>query len=124
VSVVEEKRGRGRPKGSKDWSATQAQELISEYARKTLQLPEHVCAMSPLSVMVTAMYLAVDDNNWKAAATYAEKAAPYVHAKLSSVDVNATVRKSLHDLSDEELIALAGDGEGEDGGVAEEGSEE
>ena len=37
----------------------------------------------------------------------AEKAAPYIHARLSSV--NATIRKvtSLKDLSDDELLALA-----------------
>ena len=116
--------GGGRPKGSKNWSADHAQQLISEHARKMLQLPEHICEMSPLSVMVTAMYLAVNENNWKAAATYAEKAAPYVHAKLSSVDVHATVRKNLHDLSDEELIALAGDGDGEDGSETEDGGTE
>ena len=37
----------------------------------------------------------------------AEKAAPYIHARLSSV--NATIRKvtSIKDLSDDELLALA-----------------
>jgi hypothetical protein len=41
------------------------------------------------------------------AAAVAEKAAPYIHARLSSV--HATVRKvtSIKDLSDDELIALA-----------------
>lgn len=45
----------------------------------------------------------------------AEKAAPYLHSKLSSVEMNANVRRTVYDLSDEELAALAGEEEREEG---------
>ncbi len=75
--------------------------------------------MTPLQVMLRAMAIEANGDNWKAAAVFARDAAPYVHARLSNVEMNATVRRSATDYSDEELAALAG-ADGETGG--EEGT--
>jgi hypothetical protein len=40
-------------------------------------------------VLIKAMLLTVERGQWSQAASIAEKAAPYVHVKLSSVDLNA-----------------------------------
>jgi hypothetical protein len=45
----------------------------------------------------------------------AEKALPYLHPKLSQVQMNANVKRSLSDFDDAELATLAGEGSGEDG---------
>jgi hypothetical protein len=47
--------------------------------------------MKPLDVLLKAVWLAVEQGNWSAAASFAREVSPYVHAKLSSVDLNATV---------------------------------
>ena len=51
----------------------------------------------------------------KEAAAVAERAAPYIHARLSSV--SASIRKvtSIKDLSDEELLAIAASAGAEEG---------
>ena len=41
----------------------------------------------------------------------AKAAAPYIHPKLSSVEMNATVRRRIEDMSDDELEALANSGD-------------
>lgn len=48
----------------------------------------------------------------------AKAAAPYIHPKLSAIQMDARVRRSVEDMTDEELAALAsgeesgGEGEG------------
>jgi hypothetical protein len=49
--------------------------------------------MKPLDVLLKAVWLAVEQGNWSAAASFAREASPYVHAKLSSVDLDATVKR-------------------------------
>lgn len=41
----------------------------------------------------------------------AKACAPYVHARLSAVTMNATVRRNITDFSDDELAAIAGTGQ-------------
>ena len=73
--------------------------------------------MTPLQVMLRAMALEANAENWKSAAALAKEAAPYIHARLSNVEMNATVRRAASDFSDAELAALAG-AAGEDGSEA------
>jgi hypothetical protein len=46
--------------------------------------PDRIAAMSPLDVMLHAMKIAARASQWPQAASLAEKAAPYLHPKLSS----------------------------------------
>jgi hypothetical protein len=43
---------------------------------------------------------------WSAAASFAREASPYVHAKLSNVDLNATVKRDAATMADDELMGL------------------
>lgn len=66
---------------------------------------------TPLEIMARVMAgdVSVTEMQFEAA----KAAAPYIHPKLSSVQMNATVRRSVADMSDDELAALATDGGGE-----------
>ncbi|WP_010508395.1 hypothetical protein [Komagataeibacter europaeus] len=48
----------------------------------------------------------------------AKAAAPYIHPKLSAIQMDARVRRSVEDMTDEELVALAS---GEEGSGESEG---
>lgn len=52
---------------------------------------------SPLAVMLACMRLAVQQGNAELAVDFAAKAAPYVHPRLSAIELD------LKDLSDDEL---------------------
>jgi hypothetical protein len=70
----------------------------------------------PLDLMLTIMRggpaaEAITERQYEAAVA----AAPYIHPRLASSTVNATVRRSLSDFSDDELAALAGADGGGDG---------
>lgn len=66
---------------------------------------------TPLEIMARVM--AGDTTVTEMQFEAAKAAAPYIHPKLSAVQMNATVRRSVEDMTDEELAALANDGEGE-----------
>ena len=71
---------------------------------------EAIANMSPLDIMLHAAALEAKKGNWTAAAGIARDACPYVHAKLSSVDITGTVEtKNAEDMSDKELIAMIRD---------------
>jgi hypothetical protein len=57
-------------------------------AKKTREIAEKAIAegITPLEVMLKAMRLKVDENDWDGAAAIAKDAAPYMHAKLASVE--------------------------------------
>src|SRR4051812_2575062 len=70
--------------------------------------------MMPLDVILLVMRdpaAAVTERQYEAACA----AAPFLHPKLSSTTVDATVRRNIYDFSDLELVALAGADSGEDG---------
>jgi hypothetical protein len=76
---------------------------------------EQASAMSSLDVLKHAMTQAIVKNDWNSAAVYARDIAPYQFAKLTSSKVDATVRRSVEDMSDDELVEFAGGiGEEED----------
>lgn len=120
--------GAGRPKGAKSRKTLNAEaqqqaaaERVKEFMDREILTMEEVARMSPLDVIRHAMMLEAATQNWGAAASYAKELAPYQFAKLTSTKVDATVRRSLEDLDDDELIALAGDAEEEVGGEGEDG---
>ena len=72
---------------------------------KTREIADKAVAqgVTPLEVMLEAMNALRDSGDLEKAASVAKDAAPYIHAKLSSVEMNAKVTtKTL----DEELTAL------------------
>ncbi|MBD9372779.1 hypothetical protein IB238_09120 [Rhizobium sp. ARZ01] len=116
--------GAGRPKGA----AT----------RKTKEIADRASAegITPLEVMLKAMRTHAEKEDWDAAASIAKDAAPYMHAKLASVQHSGpkggpiqTV--DLTNVSDDQLAALeaifgplarsGGDDESDPGGEGEAG---
>lgn len=73
--------------------------------KKTREIAEKVAesGLTPLEVMIDAMLFLRDAGEREKAASIAKDAAPYVHARLSSVDVQANV---THQTLDQELAAL------------------
>src|SRR4051794_17374213 len=72
--------------------------------------------LMPLDIILCVMRggeaaAAITERQYEAACA----AAPFLHPKLASTTVNATIRRSLADYSDEELAALTGAAGGEDG---------
>lgn len=119
------RKGAGRPKGA----ATKRSREIADRESQN--------GITPLEVMLKAMRAHVDKNDLDAAASIAKDAAPYMHAKLASVQHQGKVTTQgisidadkLKDMSDDELAALesaigklqSGFGAGE-GGEDEAGS--
>jgi hypothetical protein len=78
--------GAGRPKGSRA-KATVARELAANNAiDETLSrlTQDEIKRLLPLEILVLAMHLQLQAGNLMGAVAVAEKAAPYLHAKLSS----------------------------------------
>jgi hypothetical protein len=100
--------GAGRPKGSRTvrTKAAVAAEQAASAALATKGIDPAITQMQPLEVLLRAMWIAVSQGNWSQAASFAREASPYVHSKLSSVDLNATVKKDPAALTDAELAAL------------------
>jgi hypothetical protein len=75
----------GRQKGTPNKAKAQLDAKLAEAGgRLTASLSSsEIATVTPLDVMVYAMRLAVENGEWRAAASIAEKAAPYVHAKLA-----------------------------------------
>jgi hypothetical protein len=73
--------------------------------RKTRQIADEAASegITPLEVMLYAMKRKWEAGDVDGAAAAAKDAAPYCHPKLSSVDMNATVKRSIHDFTDAEL---------------------
>jgi hypothetical protein len=76
----------GRQKVSINKATIEREELIAESSqRATNELTqEQIAAMTPLDVMLHAMKLEVANAQWRLAAVFAEKAAPYIHPRLAS----------------------------------------
>lgn len=111
--------GAGRPTGGKDRTA-EAKVVIDKHVQSMCQIdiPEHIARMSPLQIMLHAMSLEASQERWPQAAALAKEAAPYLHPKLSNVEMSANVRRSPEDYTDAELAALAGPGWSDEGDEA------
>lgn len=108
------RRGAGRKPNMQDKIKEAAKTLAAHAGDMSGHVPPEIAAMSPLQVMLKAMSLEAAKGDWPKAAGLAGIAAPFVHPKLAAVEMNAHVRRSVEDLTTEELIALAGEGEGEE----------
>jgi hypothetical protein len=75
----------GRQKGTPNKLKAQLDAKLAEATeRMTAGLsPSEIATMMPLDVMLFAMRLAVESGHWRPATSIAEKAAPYVHAKMA-----------------------------------------
>lgn len=100
--------GPGRPKGS----ITGLRRALHESERAVHMLPEdirpEIKRMTPLSVMLYAMWTYANRNNWDRASALAALAAPFIHPRLASTTINATVRRSAEEFDDTELVTIAG----------------
>lgn len=100
--------GPGRPKGS----ITGLRRALHESERAVQMLPEdirpEIKRMTPLSVMLYAMWTYANRNNWDRASALAALAAPFIHPRLASTTINATVRRSAEEFDDTELVTIAG----------------
>lgn len=63
----------------------------------------HENDLSPLAVLLQAMWAKWDTGDQDAAVKIARSAAPYVHAKRRDVAISALVDVDLHRLSDAEI---------------------
>src|SRR5689334_20414623 len=100
--------GAGRKPGTK-LVRTQARPSFEKAAsdlNHSGEIDPEITKMKPLDVLLKAMWIAVSQGNWSAAASFAREAGPYVHAKMSSVDISATIKRDPAQLSDDELIAM------------------
>jgi hypothetical protein len=103
------KRGAGRPKGS-------ASKKTLEIANRAAEL-----GITPLEVMLSVMRDAYAGKDYEKALDAATRAAPYMHSKLSSVDLKTTIKKTAAEFTRDELLAIAaiarsgGDGSAEAG---------
>ena len=75
----------GRQKGTPNKATVRLAAKFAEAAeRATAGLsPSEIASMLPLDVMQYAMRLELQGGKWRSAASIAEKAAPYLHAKMA-----------------------------------------
>src|ERR1700761_6019413 len=75
----------GRQKGTPNKRIAQLEARVAEAgARATEGLSSsQIVAMTPLEVLLQSMRLEAESGHWRMAASIAEKAAPYMHAKLA-----------------------------------------
>ncbi|NTF54910.1 hypothetical protein G6L12_08385 [Agrobacterium rhizogenes] len=116
------RKGAGRPRGA----ATKRTRAVADRESKN--------GLTPLEVMLKAMRVHAGKSDWDAAASIAKDAAPYMHAKLASIQHSGpkggpiqTV--DLTNVSEEQLNALeaifgplatgGGDDEGDQSGEGE-----
>jgi hypothetical protein len=110
--------GAGRKKGS---TTKKTRQIAERYMRSG--------KVTPLEVLLTAMERSFEQDDYETAGRFAEKAAPYCHARLSSVE-HKKPPVDLSKLSDAELQFLdslyeragpAPNGEPQDGAPAQAG---
>jgi len=79
---------------------------VGSTTKRTREIAE-LCAASkdltPLEVMLLAMKNHAEAKQWDDAAKIAEKAAPYMHPRLSAITHNGTMKFDFSRMSDEEL---------------------
>ncbi|MFT9025942.1 hypothetical protein [Acetobacter indonesiensis] len=98
--------GAGRKKGGTSEAKVVGRKVSARVA-KSLEATN----ATPLEIMARVM--AGDTSVTEMQFEAAKAAAPYIHPKLSAIQMNATVRRSVADMSDDELAALATDGDGQ-----------
>jgi len=100
----------GRPKGARnkrDRAAYDAIDKVRALILRDHNIPKWIAVMTPRDIMMHAMARAAAHGMWPLAADIAAKVAPYVHPRLSQVEMN--VRDGVKDLTDEEIAAQVKD---------------
>lgn len=84
------RRKRGRPKGVRElWPRTTDKDLKRFFQGCRLTLEK--TGRSPVQIMLEAMINVYEEQGAVAAYPYAERVAPYMYAKMASIDIMATV---------------------------------
>ena len=107
--TIEKKNQGGRPKGS------QSKETLRRKAI-ALRVEAKLTASKSTPLEIFAKVMQGDQSITERMLDAAKAAAPYMHPRLSAVTMNANIRRSVTEYSDDELAALAGDGEDESEG--------
>ena len=78
--------GAGRPPGRKNKRTLEREYAAKNAIDETLArlTGEEIERLKPLDIMILAMHLMLKSGNLMGAASVAEKAAPYIHAKIAS----------------------------------------
>lgn len=112
--------GKGKGRGGKREGAGRVKGSLN---KKTREIAEKAAAsgVTPLEIIIEAMHDAYKDGGAAAAVPFAEKAAPYMHARIAAVEVSGEVRATITDepMSEKEwkeryaasLVATAGTAE-------------
>lgn len=95
--------GYGRAKGTPNKASTERKEALVQALKATETLPDEVAGLTPLAVMLTAMRRCWNRNQIAEAVKIACLAAPYMHPRLTSADLN--VKHADAEKSDEQLMA-------------------
>lgn len=117
------KRKPGRPKGARNKRSPAAEAIARSRAilLRENNIPAWIAVMTPRDVMMHAMVRAAAADNWPLAADIAAKVAPYLHPRLSQVEMNvrdgvanlsqAEIERQIHDLEERAKISdVAEDG--------------
>jgi hypothetical protein len=106
------RKGAGRPLGSAN--------------KKTLEIANKAAeqGITPLEVMINVMRKHYAAEEFPEALDAAVKAAPYMHSKLSSVDLKTTIKKTAAEFTRDELLAIAAIARSGGAGSPEEGRRE
>ena len=107
----------GRQKGTPN-AATMDQTISMAQAQRIayrqLKASGDGAKIQPLDVLLLVMRTAAEAGHLQLALSAAERAAPYCHPRLSSMEMSATVRRAPTDFTDQELRALAGEADPDD----------
>ena len=101
MPVPKGKRYGGRQKGTKNRTT-----LEREAATAAVVAEAKANGIQPLEVLLGSMRKSWAQGDCKQASLYAEKAAPYVHARLSSTDLKVSDDRTINELNINELDAL------------------
>jgi hypothetical protein len=99
--------GSGKKKGSTNVNMAKAQVLAEAREKHAAIIDDDaINSMTPLEVMLLCMKLSIKDQEWDKASARASLCAPYLHPKLASTEITATVNNAAEELSDEQLAAI------------------
>jgi hypothetical protein len=75
----------GRQRGTPNKAKVQLDTKLAEVGERVAAglSPSQIATMAPVDIMLHAMRVEAESANWRMAAAIAEKAAPFIHAKLA-----------------------------------------
>ena len=110
-------RPNGRPPGRKNAATVERQRLETEAREFAFGFltEDQIKSLTPRDIFRLVAHAAVRMQQIPLMLKAAADWAPYEHPKLTSTTLDATVRRTAADFTDEELLALAGTGMGGEG---------